>query len=63
MAFLGKTPDASDADRRRLASEWRDTAAETELHAIGKSEKEVADAADRAAGQRNVADQIDPDKP
>jgi hypothetical protein len=63
MAIFGKSPDASEHDRRRLSNEWRTTAVETEVNAIGKSEKEIAEAASRAEGQRKVADQIDPDKP
>ena len=61
MAWLGKTPDASEHDRRRLANEWRSTAVDTEVNAIGKTEKEQREAAERAEGQRKVANQIDPD--
>lgn len=60
---LGKTPDASKADRKKLANEWRTVAVETEVNAIGKSEKEIKEAAARAEGQRKVADEIDPDTP
>jgi hypothetical protein len=63
MPIFGKSRDASEHERRNLANEWRHVAVETEVNAIGKSEKEITEAASRAEGQRKVADQIDPDKP
>jgi len=59
---LGKSPDASDADKRRLASAYRDEAGNAEINAIGKTSREQEDAAARAEALRKIADDVDPDK-
>lgn len=60
MGIFGKSRDASDGEKRQLANEWRGAAVETEVNAVGKSEREAQEAKSRAEAMRKNANNIHP---